>query len=226
MQTAPSSAIEQAPDILAALEDRLAARHTALLIIDMQKDFCLSGYGAQRAGRDIGAAQTAIPAIAVMLAAARKSGARVAHVGFSTLSGHRSDSGPWLAQRRRSTFSADDLCITGSEGAEFVDELAPAPGEWVVPKHRYSAFSGTDLDMLLRSRGIRTIIVTGVSTNACVESTLRAGFELDYYICVPPDCVGSWDRALHEATLANVNHRFGVTVPSADIQAIWEKTAP
>jgi nicotinamidase-related amidase len=226
MQTAPSSAIEQAPDILAALEDRLAARHTALLIIDMQKDFCLSGYGAQRAGRDIGAAQTAIPAIAVMLAAARKSGVRVAHVGFSTLSGHRSDSGPWLAQRRRSTFSADDLCITGSEGAEFVDELAPAPGEWVVPKHRYSAFSGTDLDMLLRSRGIRTIIVTGVSTNACVESTLRAGFELDYYICVPPDCVGSWDRALHEATLANVNHRFGVTVPSADIQAIWEKTAP
>ena len=226
MQTAPSSVIEQAPEILVALNDRLAARHTALLIIDMQKDFCLPGYGAQRAGRDIGAAQAAIPAIATMLAAARKSGVRVAHVGFSTLSGHRSDSGPWLAQRRRSTFSADDLCITGSEGADFVDELAPAPGEWVVPKHRYSAFSGTDLDMLLRSRGIRTIIVTGVSTNACVESTLRAGFELDYYICVPPDCVGSWDRALHDATLANVNHRFGVTVPSADIQAIWEKTTP
>jgi ureidoacrylate peracid hydrolase len=225
MQAPPSSVIDQMPKILASLEDRLAARHTALLIVDMQKDFCLPGHGAHSAGRDIGAAQTAIPAIAGLLAAARKAGAAVAHVGFSTFSGHRSDSGPWLAQRRRSTFSADSLCITGSDGAAFVDELAPAPGEWVVAKHRYSAFSGTDLDMLLRSREIRTIIVTGVSTNACVESTLRAGFELDYYICVPPDCVGSWDRALHDATLANVNHRFGITVPSAAIRAIWEKTA-
>lgn len=212
------------PEMLISLEDRLAAGHTALLIIDMQRDFCLPGYGAQRAGRDIGAAQAAIAPIARLLAAARAAGVPVAHVGFSTLPGHRSDSGPWLAQRRRATVSADDLCITGSDGAQFVDALAPQPHEWIVPKHRYSAFSGTDLDMLLRSRGIRTIIVTGVSTNACVESTLRAGFELEYYICVPPDCVGSWDRTLHDATLANVNHRFGVTVPSTDIQALWEQT--
>ncbi len=211
------------PELLLDMADRLAPSHSALLIIDMQKDFCLPGFGAAQAGRDISAAQTAIPGIARLLAAARGANVRVAHVGFSTLPGHLSDSGPWLAQRRRSTFSSDSLCIDGTEGAEFVDELAPRAGEWAVKKHRYSAFSGTDLDMLLRSRGIRTLVIAGVSTNACVESTLRAGFELDYYICVPPDAVGSWDRALHDATLANVNHRFGITPDVQTIASIWGK---
>jgi len=210
------------PMILSDIAERLAPHHTALLIIDMQKDFCCPGFGAERAGRDIGAAQAAIPRIARLLGAARGAGVRVGHVGFSTLPGHGSDSGPWLAQRRRSTFSSDVLCITGSDGAAFVDELAPIEGEWIVPKHRYSAFTGTDLDLLLRSRGIRTLVLAGVSTNACVESTLRAGFELDYYICVPPEVVGSWDRALHEATLANVNHRFGITPSLAEVEALWK----
>lgn len=213
------------PEILAEPQVRFDPAHTALVVIDMQKDFCLEGYGAHRAGRDISAAGTAIPGIARLLAAARRVGAPVAHVGFWTLPGHGSDSGPWLAQRRRSTFSAEDLCIADTEGAEFVDALAPRPGEWVVHKHRYSAFTGTDLDLLLRTRRIRSLVITGVSTNACVESTLRAGFELDYYICVPPDATGSWDRSLHEATLANVNHRFGLTLTVDEIVALWERPA-
>jgi ureidoacrylate peracid hydrolase len=208
--------------MISGLAGRLAPAHCALLIIDMQKDFCTPGFGAERAGRDLSAAKAATPVISSLLASARKSGVRVAHVGFSTLPDHASDSGPWLAQRRRASFSADNLCITGTEGAGFIDELAPATGEWVVAKHRYSAFTGTDLDLLLRSRGVRTVVITGVSTNACVESTLRAAFDLDYYVCVPPDGVGSWDRGLHEATLANVNHRFGLTPMAADICTIWE----
>jgi len=196
-------------------------RNPALLVVDMQKDFCAEGFGAQRAGRDLSAARRAIPVIEGLLQAARDGGVRVAHVGFSTLPDHGSDSGPWLAQRRRATYSSDTLCIAGSEGAEFVPELAPADGEWVVRKHRYSAFSGTDLDMLLRSAGVRSVVVTGVSTNACVESTLRAAFDLDYYVAVPPDAVGSWDQRLHEATLANVEHRFGVTPASTELAQIW-----
>lgn len=209
------------PEMLLAMAERFDARHTALVIIDMQKDFCLSGYGAARAGRDLTAAQDAEVALVRLLGVARTAGVTVAHVGFWTLPEHGSDSGPWLAQRRRSTASADNLCIAGSEGAEFVDSLAPRPGELVIRKHRYSAFSGTELDMLLRARGIRSLVIGGVSTNACVESTLRAGFELDYYICVSPDAVGSWSKPLHEATLANVDHRFGVTLPAAEVAAIW-----
>jgi ureidoacrylate peracid hydrolase len=209
------------PEILASLADRFDAAHTALLIVDMQKDFCLEGFGAHRAGRDLSAAHRAIPVIAELLLAARQSGVRVGHVGFSTLPDHGSDSGSWLAQRRRSTYSSDMLCISGTEGAEFVPELAPADSEWRVRKHRYSAFTGTDLDMLLRSAGIRSVVVTGVSTNACVESTVRAAFDLDYYVAVPPDAVGSWDQALHAATLANVNHRFGVTPSTRELAEVW-----
>ena len=214
------------PTILADMASRFAPERTVLLIIDMQKDFCLEGFGAHQAGRDISAAARATPHIGRLLAGARAAGVAVAHVGFRTLPDHASDSGPWLAQRRRATFSSDSLCIADTEGAEFVDALAPAPGEWVVHKHRYSAFTGTDLDLLLRSRRIESLIVTGVSTNACVETTLRAGFELDYYICTPPDAVASWDQKLHEATLANVNHRFGVTLSVDELLSLWSAAAP
>lgn len=209
------------PNIFADMASRFAPERTGLLVIDMQKDFCLEGFGAHRAGRDISAAARAAPQIARLLAGARGAGVSVAHVGFRTLPDHGSDSGPWLAQRRRATVSSDSLCIAGTPGEDFIDALAPAPGEWVVRKHRYSAFTGTNLDLLLRSRGIESLIVTGVSTNACVETTLRAGFELDYYICVPPDAVASWDKGLHQATLANVNHRFGVTLSVDELLALW-----
>jgi len=166
-------------------------------------------------------AREVIPHIARLLEAARSVDAVIAHVGFSTAPDHGSDSGPWLAQRRRSTFSAEDLCITGTPGEDFVDELAPRAGELVVRKRRYSAFSGTDMDLLLRARGIRSVIATGVSTNVCVETTSRAAFELDYYVCVPPDATGSWSRELHEGSLANIRHRFGLTPTVDDILSVW-----
>jgi len=211
------------PPILDHPGDRLDAAHTALLIIDMQKDFCAAGFGAHRAGRDLSMAQAVIGRIATLLAAGREAGVLVVHVGLSIEPDHRSDSGPWLAQRRRSTFSGEKLCITDSEGARFIDDLAPAEGELVVRKRRYSAFTGTDLDLLLRGRGIRTVVCCGVSTNVCVETTARAAFERDYYVVVPPDACGSWDQSLHEATLANINHRFGITPAIAEIAATWAR---
>ena len=209
------------PEILADLAARIDPSHCAMLIIDMQKDFCTAGFKAERAGRDLSMAQAAIPRIARLLEGARAAGALIVHVGFGTEPDHGSDSGPWLAQRRRATFSADDLCLTGTEGAEFVDELAPRRGELSVRKRRYSAFTGTDLDLLLRAQRIRSIICCGVSTNACVETTARAGFELDYYIVVPPDACGSWDSELHEGTLRNINHRFGLTPGIDEVLAVW-----
>lgn len=210
------------PDMFLTPEETLAAGHTALLIIDMQKDFCKPGFGAEQAGRDLTMARGVIPAIADLLEGARAAGVVVAHVGFSTAPDHASDSGSWLAQRRRATASSDSLCITGSEGEEFIDELSPRAGEYVIRKRRYSAFTGTDLDLLLRARGVKSVIVTGVSTNACVETTGRAAFELGYYLAVPSDCCGSWNRDLHEATLANVRHRFGITPERSEILRIWK----
>lgn len=209
------------PQMLTDLPEIIAPAHTALLIIDMQKDFCTPGFGAEQAGRDLSMARSVIPNIARLLEVARQAGVTIAHVGFSTAPGHGSDSGVWLSQRRRSTFSSEHLCITGSEGAKFVEELGPREGEFVVPKRRYSAFTGTDMDLLLRARGVRSVIATGVSTNVCVETTSRAAFELDYYVCVPPDATGSWSRELHEGSLANIRHRFGLTPTVDDILSVW-----
>ena len=209
------------PEMLIAPADILAPRHTALVIIDMQKDFCTPGFGADRAGRDLGPTRSIIPGLEALLAAARAAGVLVVHVGFWTLPDHLSDSGPWLAQRRRATFSSDGLALAGSEGAEFIAELSPLPGELVIHKHRYSAFKGTDLGMILDVKRIRSVVTTGVSTNACVESTLRDAFETGYYVAIPRDGTASWSHALYEATLANVTHRFGLVTDIAEISAIW-----
>lgn len=209
------------PPILPTLDERLDPRHCALLIVDMQKDFAVEGFATHRAGRDIGPTRAIVPALQRLLGAARESGVLVCHVGFWVLPGHASDSGPWLAQRRRATFSGETVGLAGTEGAEFIDELMPRPGEHVVHKHRYSAFKGTDLDMVLRSRGILSAVVTGVSTNVCVESTLRDAFETGYYVALPRDATASWDRSLYDATLRTVEHRFGHVTDSAAVAGIW-----
>ena len=209
--------------LMRTLAEQLDPRHTALLIIDMQNDFLAPGFGAERAGRDLAPARRVIPDIARLLAAARAAGVAVAHVGFWTLPGHGSDSDTWLVKRQAATVSAPDLCLADTPGAAFIDELAPAPGEWQVRKHRYSAFTATNLDLLLRARDIRTLVITGVSTNACVESSFRAGFELGYAVVVPPDGCASWSATLHEAALENVRHRFGQTPGIDEILSHWTR---
>ena len=213
------------PKMIADLADRIDPAHTAILLIDMQKDLVYDGFLCDQAGRDLAATRSVIPTMKRLLEAARSSGSLVCHVGFWTLPEHGSDSGPWLAQRRRSTYSSDVLCIAGTEGAEFIDELSPAPNELVIHKHRYSAFKGTDLDMTLRARGIKTVITTGVSTNVCVESTLRDAFETGYYVCIPSDATASWDMSLHAATLQTVTHRFGLVTTTDEIEAFWTGAA-
>lgn len=210
------------PAILESLNERLDPTHTALLIIDMQKDFCTDGFAASKANRPLAAAQSIIPRIQKILAAARESGVLVCHVGFWTYPEHMSDSGPWLSQRRRAPYAADKVAIAHSEGAEFIKELEPAENEICIRKHRYSAFKGTDLEMILRAHDIRTVVPTGVSTNVCVESTLRDAFESTFYVCVPEDACASWDMELHAATMKTVDARFGLVTDIDTVAAIWQ----
>jgi len=209
------------PPILQSLAERLKPARTALILIDMQKDFCIDGFATSEAGHPLAAAQSIIPHLAQLLASARQSGALVCHVGFWTLPDHGSDSGPWLAQRRRATYATDKIAIAGTEGAEFIDELSPADGELVIHKHRYSAFKGTNLDIVLRAHAIQTVVPAGISTNVCVESTLRDAFEYNYYVCVPGDGIASWNMDLHAATLTTVDARFGLVTTCNEIMGIW-----
>ncbi len=210
------------PVMLETLRERVTPQRTALLIIDMQKDFCVEGMGAsRRPGRDLSRTRAIIPNLVRLRQAARESGALVAHIGFLTLPNHLSDGGPWLSQRRRATYASDSFAMANSEGAEFISELSPQDGEVTIHKHRYSGFKGTDLDMILRAQDIRTCIVTGVSTNVCVESTLRDAFEHGYYVVVPSDGTASWSKELGAGTLQNVTHRFGLVTTVDEILAIW-----
>jgi nicotinamidase-related amidase len=116
--------------------------------------------------------------------------------------------------------------IDGTSGAEGIEALAPAPGEVLVKKHRSSAFWGTDLNMLLRSNGIKTIIITGCTTEGCIESTARDGQFNDYYVVIAEDCVGSDNAALHEASLLLMRHRFDVVSGHDVAEALAAFTAP
>ena len=213
------------PEILATLDARLDPAHCALIIIDMQKDFCCDGFATSRAGRPLDAAKSIIPTLVEFRKVAREAGVLVVHAGFETYLDYMSDSGPWLSQRRRSTYASDKIALSGGEGMEFIPELAPEKGELTVRKHRYSAYKGTDLDMLLRAHEIRTVVPCGVSTNVCVESTLRDAFEHSYYVCVPQDACASWDMDLHAATLKTANARFGLVLTVRDITEIWQAGA-
>jgi nicotinamidase-related amidase len=111
--------------------------------------------------------------------------------------------------------------VPGTRGHEFVGELAPVPGELVVSKYRSSAFWGTNLELLLRSNGIQTVVVGGCTTEGCVESTARDAMFADHYVVIADDCVGSDDKQQHDASMLLMSHRFDMASGSR-IAAVWQ----
>jgi ureidoacrylate peracid hydrolase len=182
----------------------------ALLVIDMQNDFCAQGgYMQRERGYNVAFAQGVADNIRPLLAAARETGALV--VWVHSIYDFKYLSAAHIAKRGK-----EGCCMEGSWGAQPF-ELAPQAGEMVIHKHHYNGFHGTALDTCLRARGIETLIFTGVATNVCVDSTLRAGFFLDYRIVLAEDCVGSNSREGHLGTLATVRNNIGVVSSAAAI---------
>jgi ureidoacrylate peracid hydrolase len=120
-------------------------------------------------------------------------------------------------QRRGLTIAR---CLEGTWGAEFFD-VKPLAMEAVVVKRRYSAFAGTELHELLQRRGIRSLILAGVSTDTCVESTARDGYFLDYYVTIVSDCCGAISEQDHQGTLARCDRDFGLVASSEEIMHAW-----
>jgi nicotinamidase-related amidase len=112
--------------------------------------------------------------------------------------------------------------VPGTAGHEFVPELRPGDGELVVRKHRSSAFWGTDLEQLLRSNGIKSVVVGGCTTEGCVESTARDAMFSDHYVVIAEDCVASDDKAQHEASMFLMRHRFDLATAD-EIAAVWRR---
>jgi nicotinamidase-related amidase len=212
------------PRIPHSLEELLAPGRTALLLIDMVNDFVHpEGKAAVRGGRPLDHIHSIIPAMQRLREAARAAGALVVHVQHTTLRNGGSDSPVWLEARRRSKYSAVDVCVEGTWGHHVIDELRPADDEQVVRKYRYGGFIGTSLELVLRSRGIETVVCTGSSTNVCVEATAREAFSHEFYVVLPRDACASWDRSLHEASLETAQARYATVVDSDAILAAWSR---
>ncbi|HET7866182.1 MAG TPA: isochorismatase family cysteine hydrolase [Burkholderiaceae bacterium] len=189
---------------------------TALVVIDMQRDFCAPGGYAARAGIDVSRLAAPIAAIRRLLDAARAAGWLVVH----TREGHLPDLSDCPSEKlRRSAIAGaaigsrgplGRLLIRGEHGHDFIDELQPIVGEQVVDKPGYGAFHQTDLAQTLAARGITTLVLCGVTTEVCVHSTLREAVDRGFRcITVGDACAGS-SAALHEAALAMVAVEGGI----------------
>jgi ureidoacrylate peracid hydrolase len=199
-----------------SIEERIDPGHGMLIIVDMQNDFCHRDGAACKRGRDMNFVQNMIPRLVRLVEQARQHDFPIC---FVRTSGNQWTNSPVWTEFKNTELLA---CAEGSWGAEFHAGLEPRAGEMIVTKHRYSAFIGTDLDMLLRARGIKSLLVTGVGTGMCVFHTLTVGFMLDYYITLVEDCAATtYGRVAHDEAVALVKKHYGRIASSEEIIAHW-----
>ena len=198
----------------------LDARRTALLVVDVQNDFCHSNGFFAGFGFDVRPCGEVASRIAPVVAAARRLGMPVVWT-MSTNSDppvHRLQ--PARFRRPRDDGRPPDQFVPGSWGWRIVDELRAEPSELVVEKPRYDAFLRTALEDGLREREISTVVVTGVITNCCVDTTARSAFMRGFDVLVLEDCVATFaeERDLHDASLRNLAQLFAVVAGSAVLE--------
>ncbi|RYE08246.1 MAG: cysteine hydrolase [Hyphomicrobiales bacterium] len=210
---------------LTTLERKIAPAHTAVIVVDMMNAFCSRDGHAANSGRNIDECEIVAGVLPPFLAAARDAGVLVIFVRnvYSTDANfYLSD--VWLehADRRRGGHgSRTPICEPGSWSGEFFGDVQPQDDDPIVVKHRYSAFHNTDLETVLRANGIRTIVLTGVVTNVCVETTAREGYVRDYYVVVPEDGTGAYSPEDKAASLRNIDRFFGMVSSMEELTGIW-----
>jgi ureidoacrylate peracid hydrolase len=198
-----------AQDIGAYLEPK----KSAILIIDMQNDFCHPEGAFGKSGLNLATVHQMIPVLKRFVDTARTLGVEIVHVRSFHDEKYLS---PPMRARNRQLGRERAICPEGGWGSEFY-EIIPVGNEMVVTKHTYSAFIGTDLQQRLVTQGTEALMVTGVLTNVCCESTLRHGFMLGFYTFLVEDCCASIDQAAHLATVENVRKYFGWAFRSDDL---------
>lgn len=194
-------------------------KRTAVVVIDVQNDFCHPEGSMAKVGEDVSMAEQMVPRLIAFIDEARRMKVPIIYTQVI----HN----PWTdspARRKRLQSRRIDLtnhCWQGSWGADFY-KVVPRQDEPIVAKHRYDAFHNTDLDLILRSMGAQTLIMTGVATNVCVETTSREAYCRDYSVVFLEDCTATYDREDHQATLVNIKKSFGVVTTSKEIIKTWQ----